>query len=237
MRIAKCFRLFVTPWLLAAGAALAAEPTPTQFARIDLLDGRTLKNVELKSYDAASGNVMLVADQKAMLVPVSLIPAPFGDRWKKDLPPPGEITMIVGTSAGANAHPSPPGTPPAAQPVVPTPPTIVVIPPPMPAAAGSAEGQPALAAHKQAAEARATRYFRFEYRAGSDAISVTALEIETDQPEAIDGWPGRYRTKGRAFLEFYDSRGRSFSRAESRFEVLTEQKPGEPMKVVDFIHK
>ena len=66
------------------------------------------------------------------------------------------------------------------------------------------------------------------------SVSITALDIDADQPEAIMGWPGRYRTKGKAYLEFYDSRGNSFSRTTSSFEVITEQKPGQMPKVVDF---
>jgi len=94
-----------------------------------------------------------------------------------------------------------------------------------------------IAQHKEAAEARARRYFRYEFRAGSSSIAVTSLHIETTQPEAVDGWPGRYRTLGHAFLEFYDSKGGAFSRSTFSFEVLTEQKPGEELKVVDFSPK
>ena len=40
-----------------------------------------------------------------------------------------------------------------------------------------------------------------------------------------------------AFLEYFDSKGRSYQRATSTFEVLTEQKPGEEIKVIDFSRK
>jgi hypothetical protein len=55
--------------------------------------------------------------------------------------------------------------------------------------------------------------------------------------EAVTGWTGRYRTEGKAYLEFFDSKGWSYSRATSRFEVLTEQKPDGALKVVDFLVK
>jgi hypothetical protein len=232
MNAVKRLCLVVEFGLLAAGTAIAADTTPTKFARIDLLDGRTLKNVELVSYDAATDKVLLVADQKAMLVPVNLIPAPFAARFKHDLPESGATSSIVAN--GAAVAPRPSHATPAMQPVVNPRPTIVV---PAPANAGIAGGGQTLARHKQVAEARAARYYRFEYKAGSDSIMVTGLQIETDQPELIEGWPERYRTQGRAFLEFYDSKGGSFSRATSRFEVLTEQKPGKPLTVVEFIPK
>jgi len=219
--------LFAGLVLLAAAATRAAETTPTKFARMDLLDGRTLRNVELVSYDAANAKVLLIADQKAMVVPLSLIPQPFASRFKHDLPESGATASIV---------PNPPAAPaPAPRPAGPPAPPVEVVP--APAAAGNAADQPVLAAHRNAAEARAARYYRFEYRAGSDSIKVTALQIETDPPQPVDGWPGRYRTQGRAFLEFYDSVGRSFSRASSRFEVLTEQAPDKPLTVVQFLVK
>jgi hypothetical protein len=96
------------------------------------------------------------------------------------------------------------------------------------------DSDPVLARHKEAAQTRARRYYQYEFQAGSNSISVTALDIEMDQPEAITGWLGRYRTKGKAYLEFYDSRGGSFSRTTSSFEVITEQNPGQPPQVVDF---
>jgi hypothetical protein len=212
----------------AVGAAGAADPAPTKFARIDLLDGRTLKNVQLVSYDAAAAKVLLIADHKAMDVPLALFPQPFANRFKHDLP-----------EAGASASIVPPGPAPAPanQPLVRPAPAMTVPPAPAPANGGGAAADPALAAHKQAAAARAARYYEFEYPAGSGAIKVTALQIETDQPEPVAGWPGRYRTQGRAFLEFYDSAGRSFSRTTSRFEVLTEQPAGKPLTVVQFLVK
>ena len=137
MNAAKCFCLAVLLSLLAAGAARAADASPTKFARIDLLDGRTLKNVELVSYDAATDKVLLVADQKAMSVPLNLIPAPFAARFKHDLPESGASASVV--------------TPAAA----PAPQTVVrplpVVPMPLPANPAVAGGDQALAVHQQAA--------------------------------------------------------------------------------------
>lgn len=233
MNIAKSFCLAAVFGLLAIVAAGAAGTVPTKFVRMDLLDGRTLTNVELVSYDAASGKVLLIADQKAMLVPVNLIPAPFAARLKHDLPEAGATSSVVGNAPAATVHPIPA----ADRSGVIVRPTIPVSPAPTPVASGAAGADQNLAAHKQAAEARAARYYRFDYQAGSGSILVTALQIETDQPEEVQGWPGRYRTEGRAFMEFYDSKGGSFSRATSRFEVLTEQTPGKPLTVVGFTPK
>jgi hypothetical protein len=153
-----------------------------------------------------------------MLVPVSLVPAPFAARFKAVAPPAGATMSVVATQ------------PPAAG-------TNVANPAPVAQASDSADHERQLARHREVAEDRARRYFEFEYRAGSNAISVTKLDIQTKPPEAVDGWPGRYRTKGRAYLEFFESKGRSFSRGASSFEVITEQKPDQSVAVVDFTAK
>jgi hypothetical protein len=91
--------------------------------------------------------------------------------------------------------------------------------------------------HKQAAQERALQCYQQEYRAGSDSIRVTSVEIQTDQPEPVAGWSGRYRTKGRAVLQISDYRGGTHYQTTARFEVITEQKPGEDVKTVSFIRK
>lgn len=213
MSALKRLRMRTVLLFLAAGAIAWTAEVPLRFTRLDLLDGRTLTNVVVKSYDAATGQLLLVADGKAMLVPANLIPPPFAARLKAGAPAAGSTTAFVTT------QPVAPSAVPAVQ-VVDT-----------PSATGSDQ---LLAGHQEAAQTRARRYYQYEFKAGSDAISVTALDIDMDQPEAIEGWFGRYRTKGKVYLEFYDSKGNSFSRTTSSFEVITEQKPGQPIKVVDF---
>ncbi len=94
-----------------------------------------------------------------------------------------------------------------------------------------------LASHKHAADERALQYYQQEYRAGSDSIRVSSVEIQTDQPEPVGGWSGRFRTKDRANLQISDYRGGTHYQTTARFEVITEQKPGEDVKVVSFIRK
>ena len=220
MSAPKRFRMPTVLLFLAAGAVAWAAEVPLQFTRLDLTDGRTLTNVVIKSYDAATDKLLLVADGKAMLVPASLIPPPFAARLKAGVPAAGSTTNLVTPQPFVpSAVQEKPASAPAAQVDEPS---------------GATVADQQLASHKKAALTRARRYYQYEFKAGSDAISVTALDIETFQPEAITGWLGRYRTKGKAYLEFYDSRGGSFSRTTSSFEVITEEKPGQPIEVVDF---
>lgn len=211
---------------LLAGTSLArAADVPLQFVRLDLRDGRTLTNVVIKTFDAASGKLLLVADGKAMVVPVNLIPAPFDEGLKKAAPPAGATTAVVAVQSVA----------PRVVVMQPAPDSVerpVIIDP-----HSMSDSERLIAWHKEAAAAHARRYFQYEFKAGSDAIVVTELDLEMNQPQMVDGWPGRYRTTGRALLTFYESKGRSFSRSACAFEVLTEGKAGEPLKIVDFSRK
>src|SRR3954463_1984455 len=81
--------------LIAFGCAFAAvslvradEDVPLHFARLDLTDGRKLKNVVIKSYDAKSEKLLIVASGKAMTVPIRLLPPPY-DQKLKSAPPTG----------------------------------------------------------------------------------------------------------------------------------------------------
>lgn len=243
-------------WTLACLAGLAAlsatarsaEPVPLKFNQIDLTDGRQLKNVVVKSYDARTERLLIVADKTAMTIPIALLPPPFNEKLK--------AAPAAGGSVSTSA--SPPKPPPAEQ--SPTPLAVPATPAPdvgpapeastpprrtqraTPRSKRGTDGatEPAEASptqHQFVARSRANRYYRYEHQVGSNSISITALEFEFASTQPVPGWPGRCRTEGKAFLEYYDSKGRSFQRTTSTFEVLTEQKPGEEIKVIDFTRK
>lgn len=94
-----------------------------------------------------------------------------------------------------------------------------------------------LEAHQQVAEQKAINYYRYEHQLGSNSVTVQSVTLDDVECAPIEGWSGRRRTQGRALVEFYDSKGRSFSRAVFSFEVITEEKAGGSVKVVDFTHK
>jgi len=222
----KSYALKALLFVGTTAVGVAAE-TSTVFTRLDLLDGRKLTNVAIKSYDSSSGRVLLIADRKAMTVPIALIPSPFAEQFRAGLSEGGSTTTVV---------PAKPAPASAAQP--PNPPAVRVAPSrvakTMPARREIQAASGDLAAHLEAVVTRAERFFRYEHKAGSDSISVTAIDIETEEPVAVTGWEGRYRTAGKAYLEYYDSKGRSFQRTTSGFHVITEQKPGKAVTVVEF---
>jgi len=218
-RFRAAWRLAAAALFLAAALGAGASEVPLKLERLELVDGRTLTHVVIKSYDAASGRLLLVADGTAMLIPAGLVPAPFGERIKAGAPRAGATMSVVPVAPASGPPPAAAGGVPAAPGAAP--------------AAGGDEAA-ALADHRQVAEERARRYFEFEYILGSGAVSVTKLDIQTRPPAPVAGWPARYRTRGTAWVEFYESKGRSFGRRSSRFEVVTEQKPDGSVVVAEF---
>ncbi|MEO6994577.1 MAG: hypothetical protein ABI273_13175 [Lacunisphaera sp.] len=202
--------------LLLVRVAAADADHPLAYDSLDLTDGRKLVQVVIKNYDPASNKVLLVTNRTAMRLPLDLFPATLRDRIKEAAPKAGGSTTITAS-----------------------------VPSPLP---GENREVPAVsarpvhaavnvAAHKKAALTRAQDYYRFEFPAGSGAVRVTAANFELDEPEEVPGWGGRYRTEGKVFLEFFDSKGFSYSRTTDRFEIQTEQKPGGSIKVIDFTRK
>ncbi len=200
--------------LLMVRVAAAESDHPLEYESLDLTDGRKLVQVVIKNYDPASDKVLLMAQRTAMKLPLDLFPATLRDGIKEAAPKAGGSTT-----------------------------TIAALPPPrekpaVPAVSASPEKAAVnVAAHKKAALSRAQNYYRYEFPAGSGAVRVTAANFELDDPEEVPGWGGRYRVEGKVFLEFFDSKGFSYSRTTDRFEIQTEQKPGGSIKVVDFTRK
>lgn len=202
-----------------------AADAPTQFKRLDLLDGRKLTNVTVRSYDAATGKVLLIADGKAMTVPIALIPPPFAQQFKAGLLAGGASTTVVQSVPAAPSQ----GKSVVRATATPAPPR-----PATKTAASSNEpsANPAQA-HAQAAADRAARFFRYELPVGSSSISVYEVSIEILSTEIVSGWEGRYRTRGKAYIQYYDSVGRSYSRQTEGFEIITEGKSGGAILVID----
>lgn len=236
--------------LLFATGLAAAEPSTMPLGNLTLSDGRTLKNVVVRRYDIHAGKVLLLADGMAMLVPIDLIPAPHAERIlaeSKRTAPDLVQTTAVPPRGPASSSPSdnPPSStasstaPESTEVPVPTPfrPTSPSAPPPAPASPAPAAPVSARKAHRDAAVAHARRYYKYEYRTGSNAIAVTEIDIAVESTAPVPGWSNRFRTVGKVYLEVYDSAGGSFRRTTSRFEILTEEIPDEEIAVLDFSRK
>jgi hypothetical protein len=230
----------------------SAESIPLRFNQIDLTDGRQLKNVVVRSYDAKTERLLVVADKTAMTIPIALIPPPFNEKLKAAPATGASVSTALVLPRPANARSSTePDESAVAVPTTPAPEVVAIseTPPTPPASAprprpqlrrNGETGEPVEASptrHQFVARTRANRYYRYEHQVGSNSISVTALEFDLGTTTPVPGYPGRCRTEGKAFIEYFDSKGRSYQRTTSTFEVLTEQKPGEEIKVIDFSRK
>lgn len=228
----KAWKALVFLLAAAAGAPAVAEESKfveypsLEFTRIDLNDGRSLRDVVVKSYNVTTRRLFVVSQGVAMSVPMDLIPAGVRAMFTS-----GPIK--IESSSPRTTAPSrkaatpvrrPSGTAPAKN---------------APDSTSARERQLAMAAatHREVALGHAERYYRFEHQAGSSNIKVTALDFEAGIARPITGWPGRYRLEGRAFLEFFDSVGLSYQRTTSRFEVVTEQLQDGELRVVSFDRK
>jgi hypothetical protein len=85
--------------------------------------------------------------------------------------------------------------------------------------------------HKEVAKERAEDYFQFEYPLGSNAVRVTAVKFTVEETKWVEGWPGRYRTCGKAHVEFFDSATRTFGRVSRGLQIVTEEKSDGVIKV------
>lgn len=212
---------------LPAVANSTSDRQPLEFTRLDLTDGRTLKNVSVRSYDAKSDKLLLITDGKAMTIPLSLVPAAIQAQFRKA--PESGATVSVAPAAPKSEAPSPSGTP--ASPARPTPPARDT---------GTRPDDPqtrerAIAdAHRKVALEYAVRYFRYEYQVGPSNVRIDSVQFGDVTNRAVPGWVGTYETSGTAFLEFFDSSRLSYGRAKAHFDVRTEQKPNEEIKVVSF---
>ncbi len=72
------------PVLFALTLLAWAEHEVTPVGRLRLLDGRTLENVVIRSYDVHVSKVLLIANGRAMLIPITLIPSPYAEKIKAE---------------------------------------------------------------------------------------------------------------------------------------------------------
>ncbi|MBP6865768.1 MAG: hypothetical protein KBC32_10960 [Candidatus Didemnitutus sp.] len=218
--------LFLVAFLgLSAISTAEDSATPLEYTRLDLTDGRKLKNVVIRSYDASRDRFLVIADRKAMTLAATLIPAPIAEQLKAAAPQTG--TSVSTTTKSPDQPPRQTVPPRQSEPQT--------APARPPRAQASAPDQ--APAHRKVAVDHAENFYRYEFKVGSDAIRVQSIRIEASAATPVTGWAGRYRTQGTAHLEIFDTKGWSATRAKSTFEIITEEKPGEPILIIDFSRK
>ena len=220
---------------LVATLPAAENKSPARFPSLMLADGRQLSGVEVKSYDAVTDRFLVVADRKMVLLAASLVSEPVRERLKIGVPRRDSAIAVVPVKpAPVDKTDKPPADPTPAGPV-----TKPAEPAPAAPAVDDAAAREAarLEDHRTAVLERAMKYFRDELPAGTGFVRVNEKSFVIDAAEAVPGWPDRYRSQGRVQVEHSDRTGGRARMVTERFEVLTEQKPGEEPRVIDFSRK
>ena len=75
------------------------------------------------------------------------------------------------------------------------------------------------AAVEQEAKARAIDYFRHEYNSGNNSTYNCECSVTLSEVRPVEGWAGRWLVKGRAYLKYYQSQGRTFTSQTRDFEA------------------
>lgn len=214
-------------------AARSADESKSEgrpaFDRLELTDGRVLFNVLVRSFDSKAEKVLLVANGKALVVTLGILPEHVVGVIRR-APAAGETVNTMPESKSPTQGP----THPTSAPVIVSPaPVAVVRKDPLTEAPAAA----LLREHRDAAGLRARRYFGHELLGTAESERIEQFEMELGTPTSVTGWAGRYRTEGKVFIRFLDWRTLQSRRVISAFEVVTEQKPGEAISVVDFSRK
>jgi len=75
------------------------------------------------------------------------------------------------------------------------------------------------AAVERDAKERAKDYFRHEYNSGNNSNLTCECSVTLSEVRPVEGWAGRWLVKGRAYLKYYQSQGRSFTSQTRDFEA------------------
>jgi hypothetical protein len=85
--------------------------------------------------------------------------------------------------------------------------------------------------HKTTVEERMTDYFQYEYVGGLNRGIVISAKASVIETLPVQGWPHRFRSSGKAYVEYYDAARRTSGRITREFEVVTEEKDSGAIKV------
>lgn len=221
--------------LMLASAWAGAARAPVTLPELELGGGRHLKKVEVRSYDAIADRFTLVEGRNVMVVASVEIPSSLREKLKGQVPrkdsavapapksEPGAAAPEAKTpSAGAAPAKPAKAVEPASTPAAPTP------------GAGKTD-QEKILEYQELILARCKKYYEEEYPRGSATTAVKPVEFHLDTVERVAGWSGRYRWQGRVMVEIAE--GNAGRRETDHYEVVTEEKPGEAPRVIDYFRK
>lgn len=233
------------PVHLLAGIALftmvAAAPHKIELAVDDLVlkNGQRFVSGTIRSYDHANGKVVLMADRKIVSIQLELLPDDLAEKIIAMVPEESKDETRTEKSERHRKQAEAKRNSEAAAKAR----TEETNRRRAESQARAAEATKASRHDQMKAEtsrlarSRADRYFRYEFKPGSGATVQIRRDIDLEEPEEVAGWPNRFRVQGQIGLEYYDSKGRSFSTTSQRFEVTAQGDDRGKMTIVDFTVK
>ena len=72
---------------------------------------------------------------------------------------------------------------------------------------------------RKSAESLARHYFEYEYNPGNNSTSVSDCSVTISEVRPVEGWAGRWLVRGRGFIKYYQSQGRSYMSQTRDFEA------------------
>jgi len=233
------FRSF-TPFILSAAVAFAAAyDVNLPYASLALKNGRTLTDATIKSFDHENGKVVVMAGRSLHSLQIEMLPDEVAAR----------VIALVPEESKALAREEKAGRKQEQRGQVKTKQELKRQTQEDRQRDAEARKQVnrenveaqararLIARTKQLAREKADHYFRYEYKPGSGSSVVIRQGVTLGEPEEISGWAGRCRVSGNVGLQFYDSRGSSFSTTVREFEVTVQRNDRGVEEVVDFTLK
>ncbi len=232
----RAFTLFL---LSAAVALAAAYYVNLPYASLALKNGRTLTDVTIKSFDHENGKVVVMAGRTLHSLQIEMLPDEVAAKVIA-LVPEESKALAREEKAGRKQEQRAQGETKRQLKRQTREERQMDTEARRQANRDNAEAQARarlVARTKQLAREKADHYFRYEYKPGSGSSVVIRQGVTLGEPEEVAGWPGRCRVSGNVGLQFYDSRGSSFSTTVREFEVTVQKNDRGVEEVVDFTLK
>ncbi|MBT5901033.1 MAG: hypothetical protein HOH58_02875 [Opitutaceae bacterium] len=217
--VGRCTAIFLLLSAALLGQAQDMVPLNLRFERVNLSNGRVLKDAALTSINRGSDLVYVLENRKLKPYPRALFPgfvtARIADQLEEYPAPKSSSERKPSTYARVSPSSQSKSDP---------------IGSPERNAADRAAIEAAVAAK---AESAALRHFRYGQRTGSGYTTTTQSEVELGGPQPIPGWPGRYRVEGTAYYSYYESVGTTFNNRRRGVEVIVEAQSPSRVKVLE----
>lgn len=206
-----CLILLMGTLFASATRAQDMVPLDLRFARINLVNGRILKDAALTGFNRESELIYVMEDRKLKPYPAALFPGFVTDQIEVRLAEYPDTSEKSRTPSKTVAPPT--------QASKSEPPARAPIGSPEDNAAVREAIEDAVAAKAQTA---ALRHFRYDSRNGSGYTTMTNGDVELGRPTPVKGWTHRYRVEGTVYFSFYDSVGETFQNRRRGIEVIIE---------------